>query len=189
MAQKSLILLKIWIFLPIWIEFVIATFDWLLSKFYKSQFRIVAMHFIIFFIIFFSFSRYICCLKVSQWGWVGPGRVHCFKWLSWSLNAQVKFISIFFKALRIVWISLRIPYTYIRRLIGTSFASLTHNNIYSYTNKIKKCIFSKHTCIVLMCLSLNLSSTYRRTRLVLPTHPSPSKTTLNFLSPFLLIVN
>lgn len=29
-----------------------------------------------------------------------------------------------------------------------------------------------------MCLSLNLSSTYRRATEVLPTHPSPSKTTL-----------
>ncbi len=34
------------------------------------------------------------------------------------------------------------------------------------------------TCKVVMCLSLNLSSTYRRTQLVFPTQPSPSKTTL-----------
>lgn len=34
------------------------------------------------------------------------------------------------------------------------------------------------TCNVVICLSLNLSSTYRRATEVLPTHPSPSKTTL-----------
>lgn len=48
----------------------------------------------------------------------------------------------------------------------------------------KKCINdisdldTRVTCSVLMCLSLNLSSTYRRATDVLPTHPSPSKTTL-----------
>lgn len=35
-----------------------------------------------------------------------------------------------------------------------------------------------HTCRVLTCLSLNLSSVYRSTSDVLPTHPSPNRTTL-----------
>ena len=34
------------------------------------------------------------------------------------------------------------------------------------------------TCRVVMCLSLNLFSQYLRTTDVLPTHPSPSRTTL-----------
>ena len=34
------------------------------------------------------------------------------------------------------------------------------------------------TCNVVMCLSLNLFSTYRKTNDVLPTAPSPSKTIL-----------
>lgn len=34
------------------------------------------------------------------------------------------------------------------------------------------------TCNVLTCLSLNLSSVYRSTNDVLPTHPSPNRTTL-----------
>lgn len=36
------------------------------------------------------------------------------------------------------------------------------------------------TCKVVKCLSLNLSCTYRSIRDVLPTQPSPNKTTLNW---------
>lgn len=45
-------------------------------------------------------------------------------------------------------------------------------------SRISKYKYVKFTCSVVICLSLNLSSTYRRATEVLPTHPSPSKTTL-----------
>lgn len=49
-----------------------------------------------------------------------------------------------------------------------------------YTNITQTRLF---TCNVVICLSLNLSSTYRRATEVLPTHPSPSKTTLKLYEP------
>jgi len=44
------------------------------------------------------------------------------------------------------------------------------------------------TCSVLTCLSLNLSSVYRSTSDVLPTHPSPNRTTLKLCAVVLLPV-
>lgn len=40
-----------------------------------------------------------------------------------------------------------------------------------------------HTCSVVRCLSLNLSSMYRNNMEVFPTHPSPNNTTLKLYVP------
>jgi len=47
---------------------------------------------------------------------------------------------------------------------------------------------SSPTCSVLTCLSLNLSSVYRSTSDVFPTHPSPNRTTLKLWAVVLLPV-
>jgi len=68
-----------------------------------------------------------------------------------------------------------------RRLYYTKTAVIKlwrHNTDTGYKLLIAVNYNQLHTCNVLTCLSLNLSSVYRSTSDVLPTHPSPNKTTL-----------
>jgi len=74
---------------------------------------------------------------------------------------------------------------------------ITHNNLEQlYFNNIttsaQRPMYrqwpSSPTCSVLTCLSLNLSSVYRSTSDVFPTHPSPNRTTLKLCAVVLLPV-